>query len=91
MRELGERMDSYEFREWMEYADLEPFGEQVADWRSGVIASTVANCHRTTGAAYKPQDFMLRGAEPEQTDEQQIAFMRAFAERCKPDGNDSKT
>ena len=87
VRELGERMDSYEFREWMEYADLEPFGPEVDDWHAGIIASTVANSQRVRGPAYKPQDFMLRGAEPEQTDEQQIAFMRAFAERYEPDGN----
>lgn len=46
--------------EWQTYASLEPFGEERADWRAGMIASTMANIHaRKKGKpAYKIEDFM---------------------------------
>lgn len=43
----------------MAYDAFSPFGEDRADWRAGMIASTIANCHITRGAALKPSDFML--------------------------------
>ena len=43
----------------MAYARLEPFGEDRADLRAGIIASTVANAHRDPKKSpFKPQDFM---------------------------------
>jgi hypothetical protein len=56
--ELEETMSGRELTEWMAYDSLEPFGEQRADLRSGIVASTIANCHRSRGPAFKPQDFM---------------------------------
>lgn len=52
-------MDSRQYAEWMAYARLEPFGEDRADLRMGIIASTIANTSRGKGQkAYKPQDFI---------------------------------
>lgn len=54
-------MSSREFAEWMAFYDLEPFGEEQADLRAGIVASTVANVHRDRkkrSKAYKPEDFM---------------------------------
>lgn len=44
----------------MAYAQVEPFGEPAAFWRSGMLASVLANVNRTKKGkkAYKPEDFM---------------------------------
>lgn len=39
-------MSAAEFNEWMVYARIEPFGEEVADHRAGTIASMIANVNR---------------------------------------------
>lgn len=47
--------------EWFDYFALEPFGEERADLRAGIIAATMANAWRGKGSrTYKPQDFMPR-------------------------------
>lgn len=45
----------------MAYAELEPFGEERADLRSGIIASVLANVNRDAKKhpkPFTPQDFM---------------------------------
>lgn len=45
----------------MAYYSIEPFGEQVADWRHGIAVSTLANINRDTKARsnpYKATDFI---------------------------------
>jgi len=80
--ELMERMDSAEFGYWIAYSNVDPFGEEIADLRAGTVASTIANCHRTRGAAFKPSDFMVRrGEKPEprkQTTKQMMQIMDMF-------------
>ena len=51
-------MSSRELSEWIAFAGIEPFGDQRADLRSAIVAATVANCHRATGKAFAPSDFM---------------------------------
>jgi hypothetical protein len=59
VRELLARVGSDELTEWMAFYQLEPFGEMRADLRSGVVAATFANAHRTKDArAFTPEDFM---------------------------------
>jgi hypothetical protein len=56
-------MSSREFAEWMAYYELEPFGEERADLRSAIVASTVANAHRDPKRRrkpFRPLDFMPR-------------------------------
>lgn len=49
----------------MAYAQIEPFGEERSDIRSGVIASTIANVNRKKGKApYKTKDFMPKFKQP---------------------------
>lgn len=45
---------------WMEYAELEPFGEERADLRAGIVASMIANVNRDPrkGKPFQPSDFM---------------------------------
>lgn len=66
-------ISSHTLSEWMAYARLEPWGEDRADLRAGIIASTMANSMRgKKGKPFKPQDFMPK-FEPE--DEEATAAM----------------
>lgn len=66
-------MTSAQLSEWMAFAQLEPWGEERADLRAGIIASTMANSMKgAKGKAFKPQDFMPK-FEPE--DEEATAAM----------------
>ena len=52
-------LSSRQFAEWIAYYNVEPWGEERADVRSGVVASTVANIHRKKNTKpFKPIDFM---------------------------------
>jgi len=52
-------MDSRELAEWMAYYRIEPFGENRADYRAGVISSVLANINKKKGSkAFKPEDFV---------------------------------
>ena len=62
MAEAQRCISAAEFAEWQAFAALEPFGEEVASWRSGVIASVLANVNRDPKKRpqpYQPSDFML--------------------------------
>ena len=54
------RMPHRIWQEWILYAQVEPFGEERADLRAGIIAATVANClSRKKGRpAFKVDQFM---------------------------------
>lgn len=59
MEELLGRMSSLELSEWMAYATLEPFGEERADLRAGIVASVIANTARKPNTKpFQPYDFM---------------------------------
>lgn len=62
-------MSSAQFAEWRAYAQIEPFGEDRADLRAGIVASTIANANRGKGQKpFTAQQFMP-SFEPE-TEEQ---------------------
>jgi hypothetical protein len=49
------------FREWQVFFSLEPWGEERADLRAGIVASVIANTHRDRKKKprpYVPGDFM---------------------------------
>ncbi len=58
-------MSSWEFTQWLQYNKLEPFGDERADYRSAIIACTLANIHgRKKGQKpFKPADFMPKFGE----------------------------
>lgn len=56
--EAQQRISSAEFAEWIAYAQQEPFDEERADLRAGIIASTAANIATQGRHHFKPQDFM---------------------------------
>jgi hypothetical protein len=58
------------YQDWMTYYELEPFGEERADLRAGIIAATIANClaRRKGRPAFRVTDFMPRfGREKRRT------------------------
>lgn len=65
--EIGERMSALELTEWIAYNRIEPIGPQRADLAAGIVASTVANAHRSKGPSFKPQDFMAYVEKPKKT------------------------
>mgnify|MGYP000940748974 FL=1 len=66
-----QRMSSRELSEWMAYYNIEPFGEERADLRSGIVASTIANVNRDPkkGQPFKPTDFMPLSEMAEEDEE----------------------
>ena len=52
-------MDSHELSEWMAHYTIEPFGEERADLRMGIICSATIAPHIEQGKqAPKPEDFI---------------------------------
>lgn len=52
-------MSSKDIAEAMAYDQINPFGEERADLRAGVISSVIANVNRKAGSkSFTPQDFM---------------------------------
>ena len=67
--ELGERMSSAEFTEWMAYDRIDPFGEERADLRQAMTSSGVHNLlqAQTKKPKYlEPKDFMLFSDKPKE-------------------------
>lgn len=61
---LLEVLSARQLAEWQQYYSLEPFGFPAESWRSGIVASVIANANRKKGRkAFQPSDFMPR--EPE--------------------------
>ena len=78
-------MTAGQLREWMSYYAMEPWGEERADLRAGIVASTVANVHRGRAHAFRPADFMPRFGEParRQSPQAMLAVLRAAAEAAR--------
>lgn len=72
-----------ELIDWMAYAQHEPFGFEVENFRSGVIAATVANvAPRGRGArALKPSDFYPTGKRQSQLTPRQERELQERRER----------
>ena len=61
MAELEAAISEAELREWMQYRRLQPFGEQAAFLRTGIVAAILANAHsdpKKRSQPYTPEDFM---------------------------------
>lgn len=78
-REVLEKHTSRELTEWLAYLQLEPQGEERADLRAGIIASTIANVNRKKGTrVFRPDEFMPKFDMQEQDIEQQKAAAEAL-------------
>jgi hypothetical protein len=72
-------ISALELAEWEAYYHMEPFGEERADLRAGIVASTVANVQRDRKKKpqpFKPEDFMPKFNKPRK---QTPAELREFA------------
>lgn len=77
--ELLTRISSRELAEWRAYYTMEPFGEDRADLRAGIIASTTANVFRKSGTQpYKAQDFLPKFEKPRQDWREMLAKVTAI-------------
>ena len=65
--ELLSSMSAREFADWIAFARVEPFGEDRADLRAGIVASVIANANRDRkkrAKPYEPVDFMPQFEKP---------------------------
>jgi len=65
VRELLSRVGSDEITEWAAYFRLDPFGEERADLRAGIVASAIANTMGGGKRTYQPSEFMPKFGEPQ--------------------------
>ena len=82
VRELLQRVDSRELTEWMAFYKLEPWGTEIEDYRTGVIASTIANANRDSkrkSKPFQPKDFMPQGKVEEQSWEEQEKILQRWS------------
>jgi hypothetical protein len=83
---MASQISARKMREWMVYADLEPFGSSAEFWQAGVVSSTIANVSRTkkTQKAFTPEDFMPSTmnptVEPQEPQDVGARVLRAFKE-----------
>ena len=85
LAELRACLSYREFREWCWFYEIEPFGDQRADLRTGIVAATMKNSYAhgvPPEQLAKPADFMpfierpdapLLDAPPAQVDERQLS------------------
>lgn len=64
VNQMLEQLDARELAEYLAFDQIEPIGDIRSDAAAGVIASTIANCHRTKGQSFSPIDFMPFADKP---------------------------
>lgn len=77
---LLNELSSQQLAEWLAFFQLEPWGEERADLRAGIVASTIANVNRPAKRkkAFEPKEFMPQfGVEP---DDAELAALRLMAQ-----------
>lgn len=71
-------MSSSELTEWIAFYQIEPFGVQVDDNRSAIVAATIANQHRGKNKRPIPADrFVPKYGKRRRGKKQTVAQMRA--------------
>ncbi len=80
--ELRQVMSHPELLDWIAFHQLEPWGDQAANWRAAVVAAEVANVpHVAFGnrAPHTAQDIYRRCFETDEPQRQTGAQMKAMA------------
>lgn len=74
------RLTSEQFAEWMAYYSLEPFGEERADFRAGIIASEIVNmAGKASKRTVAPKDFMPKfGGSRKQTPHEMLQVLKGM-------------
>jgi hypothetical protein len=73
------RVGSRQVSEWIEYAKLEPFGEERADLRSAIVAATLVNLWSKKKA--KAEDFMPKFGVEQPKEPQDLEEMKRAMQR----------
>lgn len=62
--------------EWIAYSRIEPFDEERADLRAGIVASVIANTNRKKGSPpFKAKDFMPKYGRRQQQWQDQLKIV----------------
>lgn len=80
--ELEQTMSCREFSQWAAFYAVHPFGAERDNLHSAIIASTIANVHRSKGQqAVKVDDFMIKDQSQQKKAETMstLAWMDAVA------------
>jgi hypothetical protein len=80
-------LTSRQFAEWQAFYAVDPFGDQRADLRSGIVACTIANRMRGKNEnPSQPSDYMPFRNEPEQTPEEMQRTLQTILSQVIPHG-----
>lgn len=91
---MQQKISSREFTEWIAYYQLEPFGEERADLRMGIIASLIANSNRDPKKRkkpFEPKDFMPLFEAPNRPWQDQLQFVKLINKAMKAVDEAGKT
>lgn len=80
VRRAQAEIDSREFVEWVAFFQLEPFGSEMNFFRTGILASVMANLFSKRKS--KPADFVPKFGF--QTERKSVADMEASIRRMFP-------
>ncbi len=72
-----------EFHEWVAYYQIEPWGEERADWRSAMVAFTMASLWAGKGRRPKFGDFLPTFHKPKQSNDDINAIFIQAAKAAK--------
>ena len=75
------QMSAMELSEWVAYYEVEPFGEERADYRSAIIAWVLATINAKKGYRPKVEAFMLivaKAVEPQSADHIRGGFQMIY-------------
>ena len=80
------RVDAREFAEWNAFYQLEPFGEERADWRMAQLCCLVVGALGGKASKISLSDFMWQdeperaAAKPKKSSQEMAAIFASFAE-----------
>ena len=78
IQQLLDNMDSQELSAWIAYDSIQPLGELMDDFRTGMVCSVVANANNgKRGKALSPADFMpyYKKKKKNQTPEEMMSVL----------------
>jgi len=78
VEEAQSKVNSRQFKDWIAFYRISPFGDKRDDIRTALICSTVARCLGAKGRAAKPETYMLEFVKKYQTPEEFAKMMKQF-------------
>lgn len=73
LRDLG---NDDELLYWIAFDAIDPAPDS---WlQTGVVCSTLANCHRSKGRSFKPADFMPKADQKAQTQDEMLEVFKSL-------------